>query len=113
MKTSFDDFNVHMYTFILTGSCDTIGLKHFIKDMMCYKAPQIPSTVDPKLSLNSLNIKNYCVIKIALSDFHRMVVTALKISFKRLSPRVIYIKETISLLKTKSFLRNFYINHQI
>ena len=80
---------------------------------MCYKAPQIPSTVDPKLSLNSLNIKNYCVIKIALSDFHRMVVTALKISFKRLSPRVIYIKETISLLKTKSFLRNFYINHQI
>ena len=65
------------------------SFKSHIKDVTCYKNPEILSTIDLILTNNPRRFQNYCIIETSLSDFHRMVVTVMKTSFERLEPRVI------------------------
>ena len=77
----------------MSGFCDTIVLKSLIKDAVGYKNPENPSSTDLILRNNPCSFQNSCVIEIGLSDFHRMVVTVMKISFERLKTRVINYRE--------------------
>ena len=92
--------------------CNTLGLKSLIKDETSYKNSENPSSIYLILTNNPRSFQNSCVIQTGLSDFHRMAVTAMKTSFKRLKPRVINYK-SINLLKTNYFEKNYYLNCQI
>ena len=84
-----DDFNVCVEEISMPGFCDTFGLKSLTKDAACYKNPNNPSSIDLILTNNPRSFQNSYVIETGLSDFHRIVVTAMKTSFERLKPRVI------------------------
>ena len=92
--------------------CNILGLKSLIKDETSYKNSENPSSIYLILTNNPRSFQNSCVIQTGLSDFHRMAVTAMKTSFKRLKPRVINYK-SINLLKTNYFEKNYYLNYQI
>ena len=82
------DFNTCLEEISMSGFCDTFGLKSLKKKLTCYKNQENSSSTDLILTNNPLSFQNSCVIETGLSDFHRMVVTVMKISFERLKPRV-------------------------
>ena len=83
------DFNGCVEEISMSGIYDTFCLKSLIKVAICYKNPENPSIIGLTLINNPRSFLNSCVIKTNLSDFHRIVVTAMKTSFERLEPRVI------------------------
>ena len=84
-------FNVWVEEISMSGFCDAFSFKSLRKDATCYKNLENPSS---------------------LSDFHRMVVTAMKTSFERLKPRVINYRDYKSFEKNY-FEKNRYLNYQI
>ena len=56
---------------------------------MCYKNPEKPSCIELLLTTKLHSFQNLCLIETGLSDFHRMILTAAKMIFQKLRPRVI------------------------
>ena len=56
----------------------------------CYKNPERPSCIDLILKNCSHSFQNSCVIEPGLSDFHKMVVTVTKATYRKLEPRIVY-----------------------
>ena len=65
------------------------SLISLLKDAIFYKNPENPSRIDLILTNNPRSFRNFWVIDASLSDFHRMVVTAMKTSSEVLKRRVI------------------------
>ena len=65
------------------------SLISLLKDAIFYKNPENPSRIDLILTNNPRSFRNFWVIDASLSDFHRMVVTAMKTSSEGLKRRVI------------------------
>ena len=68
---------------------DTYDLKSPIKEPTCYKNPNKISCIDLILTNKPRSFQHSCVIKIGLSDVHRMTVTVVKTFFEKLQPRVV------------------------
>ena len=88
------DFNVspedsHMETF-----CEASGLKNLIKVSTCHKNPQNPCCIDIIVTNSPLSFQSSSVIETGLSDFHKMIVTVMKITFQKLYLKI-YIIEII------------------
>ena len=73
----------------MPGFCFTFGLQSLIKDAICYKNTENPSSIDLILTNNPRSFQNSCVIETGLLDFHRMVVTVMETTFERWKPGVI------------------------
>ena len=69
---------------------DTYDLKSLIKEPICYKNPENPSCIDLILTNNPKCFQCSSVDEADLSDFHRMVVTVMKATFKKILSRVIH-----------------------
>ena len=54
----------------------------------CYKNPGKPTFTDLILTNCPRSFQNSCVIEIGLSDFHKMIVTVMKTSYRKIEPRV-------------------------
>ena len=83
------DFNVDINNNSMKEFCELYDLKNLIKEPTCFKSNENPSCIDLMLTNRYRSFCNSCVIETGLSDFHRMTVTVLKISFKRLEPNII------------------------
>ena len=55
----------------------------------CYKNPDRPSCIDLILTNCPRSLQNSCVIETGLSDFHKMVVTAMKTTYRKHEPRIV------------------------
>ena len=66
----------HMETF-----CESYGLKNLLKVPTCHKNPQNPSCIDLIFTNSPLSFQSSGVTEIGLSDFHKMTVTVMKITF--------------------------------
>ena len=55
----------------------------------CYKNPDKPSCTDLILTNCPGSFQNSCVIETGLPDFHMMIVTVMKTSYRKIEPRVI------------------------
>ena len=56
----------------------------------CYKNPNKPTCID-LISTNCPGLfQNSCVVEIALSDFHKMVVTVMKTSYRKSQPKIMH-----------------------
>ena len=62
--------------------CESYRFKSLIKDPNCFKNPENPSCIDMILKNISYSFQNSCVIETGLSDFHRMIVSVMKLLFK-------------------------------
>ena len=55
----------------------------------CYKNPGKPTCINLILTNCSGSFQNSCVIETGLSDFHNMIFTVMKTSYRKIDPRVI------------------------
>ena len=60
-----------------------------IYKLTCYKNPNKPTCIDLILTNCLLSFQNSCVIQTGLSVCYEMIVTVIKISFRKIEPRVI------------------------
>ena len=73
--------------------CDTYDHICLIKELTCYKYPEISSSIDLILTNNPKSFQRPCAVKTGLSNFHRMTVTVMKTSFKKFQPRIIHLRQ--------------------
>ena len=70
---------------------------------------QMPSSIDLILTHSLSNFWCSCVIASDVSDFHKMTVTVMKMTFQKLKPKIIYCRN----FKIRSNLeKNFCPNYQ-
>ena len=79
-----EDSEVALYTFL-----EKYDAKNIVKDKTCYKSLQNPSCIDLFISNSPKSFMKTITICTGLSDFHKMVITVLKSSFKKAPPREI------------------------
>ena len=59
----------------------------------CYKNPDRPSCKDFILTNCPRSFQNSCAIETELSDFHKMVVTVMKTTYRKLEPRIVHYRD--------------------
>ena len=60
-----------------------------ISKTTCYKNPDKPTCIDLILTNCPGSFQNSCVIETGLSDFRKMIFTAMKTSYRKIEPSVI------------------------
>ena len=78
------DFNAEVENNFLKEFCDFHGMKSLIRVPTCYKNPANPTCIDLMLTNSNRSFQKSCTIEAGLSDFHKMIVTVLKIYFQNL-----------------------------
>ena len=63
--------------------CQIYGCKNLIKDNTCFKNPEKPSCIDLIITNIPKCFQNSVTLETALSDFHKMTLTAMKVFYKR------------------------------
>ena len=54
----------------------------------CYKNPDKPTCINLILTNSFGSFQNFCVIETGYSDFHKMIVTVMNTSYRKIEPRV-------------------------
>ena len=83
------DFNAGMEDSSIKIFCSNFNLTSMINKPTCYKNPDKPTCIDLILTNCPGSFQNSCVIETGLSDFHKMIVTVMKTSYRKIEPRVI------------------------
>ena len=83
------DFNAQDTEPILCNFMNQYNAKNLVKDKTCFKSIENPSCVDLFITNSYRSFQNTKVLSTGLSDFHKMVITVLKIKFKKLPPKMI------------------------
>ena len=82
-------FNANMENINLKNLCDSYNFKNLIKEPTCFKNPVNPTCIDLMLTNSYRSFQSSCAIETGLSDFHRLVVTAMKAYFLKQKPKVV------------------------
>ena len=83
------DFNVGMEDSTIKVFYSHYNLTGMINKPICYQNSNKPTCIDLILTNCWRSFQNSCVIETGLSDFHNMIVTLIKTSYKKIEPRVI------------------------
>ena len=67
----------------------SFNLNSMINKPTCFKNPNKPSCIDHILTNCPRSFQNSCVIETGLSDFHKLVVTVMKTTYKKSQPKII------------------------
>ena len=94
------DFNVEVENRDMEEFCKIYNLKSLIRVPTCYKNPDNPSYTDLIMTNSQRSFQSFCAIETGLCDFHRMTVTVMKASFRKVIK--LYIIETINVFVTKT-----------
>ena len=95
LSTNYDnillsgDFTAEIENNFLKEFCDLHGMKSLVRIPTCYKNPANPTCIDLMLTNSNRSFQNSCTIETGLSDFHKMIVTVLKIYFQKREAKVI------------------------
>ena len=82
------DFNVEINQPSMKSFWDSYTLTSLIKESTCYKNLQNPSCIDLILTNIPCSFQNSYVVETGLSDFHKMTVTVMKITYEKLKPKI-------------------------
>ena len=66
---------------------------NIVKENTCFKSLNNPSCIDLFITNSPLSFQNTVAISTGLSDFHKMVVTVMKMKFKKNKPREIFYRD--------------------
>ena len=83
------DFNADEEMSTFGGFLEDSNLKNIVKDKTCFKNALNPSCIDLFLTNTPHCFQNTCTINTGLSDFHRMIPTIHKTTFRKAKPIVI------------------------
>ena len=73
----------------LKNFCRSYNLTSMINKPICYKNPDRPCCMDLILTNGPPSFQNSCVI----SDFHKMVETIMKRTYRKLEPRIVFYRD--------------------
>ena len=96
------DFNASMEHSALKDFCNLYSLTSLINRRTCWENPSKPTCIDLILTNCPTFFQNTNVIEKGLSDLHKMVVTIMKTSFRKLKPKIINYR------KYKNFLNDIF-----
>ena len=83
------DFNAGVEDSSVKEFCSSFNLTSMINKPTCFKNPEKPSCIDLILTNCPRSFQNSCVIETGLSDFHKLVVTVMKTTYKKMQPKII------------------------
>ena len=87
------DFNATIKETSVKDFCDFYHLRSLINVPTCFKNYNNPTCIDLILTNRARSFQNSCTIETGLSDFHKMIVTVMKTTFRKLPPKVIYYRD--------------------
>ena len=67
---------------------NTYHLKNIVKRKTCFKNTNRPSCIDLILTNSYRSFQDTCTVETGLSDFHKLVVTVLKLYFPKQKPNI-------------------------
>ena len=73
--------------------CSLYNLSCLIKEPTCYKSTENPSCIDLILTNKPCKFENSKTIETGLSDFHRLTITVLKTSYRKMPPKVVLYRD--------------------
>ena len=82
------DFNVEVNEKFMSNFCESYNLSSLIKESMCSKNPESPSSIDLILTNSPHSFQCSSVVETGLSDFHKMIVTVMKTTFQRMLAKI-------------------------
>ena len=80
------DFNSTMSEKPMMDFCEMYNLQNLIKEPICYKNANNPSSIDVILTNRKSSFQNSMAIETGLSDHHKMTITVLKLKVKKKEP---------------------------
>ena len=83
------DFNCEVDEEPMSDFCNTYNLKSLIKFPTCFKSSTNPSCIDLILTNRNNCFQNSTVIETGLSDFHSLIATVLKSTFRKKPPKIL------------------------
>ena len=81
------DFNAEESEPCISQFLFEMNAKNIVKETICYKILSNPSCIDLVITSSSSSFQNTMAISTGLSDFHKMVITVLKQTLQRSSPK--------------------------
>ena len=69
--------------------CSNFNLTSMINKPTSYKNPDKPTSIDLILKKCPGSFQNSCVMETGLSDFHKVIVTVMKTSYRKIEPSII------------------------
>ena len=83
------DFNARVEDSSVKNFCSSFSLQCMINKPTCFKSPDKPSCIDLILTNCPRSFQFSCVIATGLSNFHKLLVTAMKTFYKKSQPKII------------------------
>ena len=83
------DLNVESLDPVLNDFCNVCNLFSLVKEPTCFKNPYNPSCIDLFLTNRPRSFQNTLTIETGISDFHKMVITVMKVFYKKQKPKII------------------------
>ena len=82
------DFNSETSENYLNDFCNAYNWRKMVKEEICFKNPENPSCIDLFLINRPRCFQNTVAVETGISDFHKMVVTVLKVFYKKQKPKI-------------------------
>ena len=83
------DLNVESSDPVLNDFCKVYNLFSLVKEPTCFKNPYNSSCIDLFLTNHPRSFQNTLTIETAISHFHKMVITVIKVFYKKQKPKII------------------------
>ena len=93
------DFNAQENEESLSNFLYTYGMKSIVHEKTCFKSIHNPSCIDLFLTNCSKSFQTTTAISSGMSDFHKMVVTVMKATFPKASPRIKILMKKLNRIK--------------
>ena len=82
-------FNSAVEEEAIVDFCSLFNLKRLIKKPTCFKNPENLSCIDLILTNKPYSFQNSSVLETGLSDFHKLTITVMKTSFRKMPAKII------------------------
>ena len=87
------DFNSEESEPCLSEFLSNHDFKNLVKEKTCYKSPTNPRCIDLFLTNSTGSFQDTTTVATGLSDFHKMILTVLKTTMQRVSPKEIIYRD--------------------
>ena len=87
------DFNIELKEAIMTTFCSQYKLKTLNEEPTCFKNYTNPSCIDLYLTNCPKSFQSNLTIETSLSDFHKLIVTVLKVKHEKVPPKIIHYRD--------------------
>ena len=83
------DYNAEITNASMQEFCESYFLENMVKKPTCFKNPAKPTCIDLIITNKPGMFQNAKTYETGLSDFHKLVVSTMKLSYKKRPPRMI------------------------